>query len=424
MTELYSAHPPTVKINAPPCASLAPESGSQTRISCEPIVASSSCLDTLRFSLWVDWEHSDFLEHLEIAKKLAQQGDYDSEPVDLGGQSWNVMRSGTSLYSLRLVRGDIKLLINRRKASGNIPTTRFEIGSVSCWSPGFRTIYDEIFQLIGFYGGVVCKERISEVHLASDFIGQELTELPVADMDHWVTRAHDFTPHFSCRKLTGVSVGKGSFMLRVYDKVGELRKSTCKQDLFKNVWGVQTFDEKPVTRVEFQVRRPILRDFAPVINTLEDLENCLDSLWQYCCQKWGRLTTAAVDRNHHQSRAETHPFWCLVQGITWDGSNIVGRVKRYVQKDMLRLTQQATGICMTISAMLKREPDDLEGVIVFSQMAIEDHLRKLYEDKEDFVKRMLRKTNNGLPFESCLADDFQPFNADRLSFNFPEEVTE
>jgi hypothetical protein len=46
----------------------------------------------------------------------------------------------------------------------------------------------------------------------------------------------------------------------------------------------------------------------------------------------------AVDRNHHQSRTETHPFWGLVQGITWAGSTDVARVKRYIKKDLLRLT--------------------------------------------------------------------------------------
>lgn len=196
-----------------PDSKLMPETEPQARISCGFAVASKSCLDTLRLSMWVDWGSSNLLDRLEIVKNLAQQGEYESEPVDLAGHSWNVMRSGTSRFTFRLARGDIQILINRRKATGSIPNTRLEIGSASCWSPGFRTIYDEVVKLIELYGGAVCKERVSEVHLATDFIGQDLRALPVAKMEHWITRAYDFQPHYSRRKLTGVSVGKGDFML-------------------------------------------------------------------------------------------------------------------------------------------------------------------------------------------------------------------
>jgi len=386
-----------------PDSKLMPETEPQARISCGSAVATTSCLDTLRLSMWVDWESSNLLDRLEVVKNLAQQGEYESEPVDLAGHSWNVMRSGTSRFTFRLVRGDIQLLINRRKADGSIPNTRLEIGSASCWSPGFRTIYNEVVKLIELYGGAVCKERVSEVHLATDFIGQDLRSLPVAKMEHWITRAYDFQPHYSRRKLTGVSVGKGDFMLRCYDKVRELKTSTSKQQLFTDVWGVKAFDEKPVTRVEFQLRRPVLRDFAPIINTLEELEDCLDSLWQYCCQHWGRLTVDEVDRNHHQSRAQTHPFWLRVQGVVWEGAMFVARVKRYIKKDLYRLTQLAAGVSMTIAALYGRHADDIEGVIACSTLAIECHLRDLFKTPEDFRKRMSRKINDSLPFQPSFA---------------------
>lgn len=419
MDQLYSAPTFPVKVDESLCASSATDSGSQTRITCEPIVATVSCLDTLKISFWVDWNCSDLLERLQQAKDIAQKGENPSEPVDLAGHTWNVMRSGTSNYNYRLVRGDVKILINRGEAFTPFATTRIEIGSASCWSPGYRTIYDELSQLIELYGGVIVKEIISEVHLTTDFIGQDIRLLPVANQDHWITRAHDFAPHFSRKELTGISVGKGNFMLRIYDKIGELKKHTDKQELFKDVWGVQTFDEKPVSRIEFQIRRPILKEFIPIINNLVDLENCLDSLWQYCCGNWCRLTSESVDRNHHQSRAENHPFWNMALDVDWASAIKIRREKRYVQKDQNRILKQARGLCMSLCAIREREPDDLEGVVTLSQMEIEKGLRELFkEDKEEFVRRMNKKINEAVPFRKISEADRESKKVSRTSFDF------
>lgn len=422
MPELYSDHPIHVKKHTPSRAIPAPESGSQTRITCEPIVATASCLDTLKISLWVDWNCSDLLERLQQAKDIAQQGENPSEPVDLAGYTWNVMRSGTSNFNYRLVRGDIKVLINRREAFTSFATTRIEIGSASCWSPGYRTVYEELIQIVELYGGVIVKEIISEVHLTTDFIGQDIRLLPIANQDHWITRAHDFAPHYSRKELTGISVGKGNFMLRIYDKVGELKKHSDKQQLFKDVWGVPVFDEKPVSRIEFQIRRPVLKEFVPIINNLVDLENCLDSLWHYCCGNWCRFTSESVDRNHHQSRAENHPFWDMALNVDWVSAIKIRREKRYVQKDQNRILKQARGLCMSLCATQEREPEDLEGVVILSQMELEKELRRLYkEEREKFVKLMNKKINESVPFRKISEAEREAKKAARISFDFGME---
>jgi hypothetical protein len=314
------------------------------------------------------------------------------------------MRTGTSRYNYRLLRGDIRLLFNRRKADGTIPNVRLEIGSVSCWSPGYQSIYQEVLRMLELFGGGIVKERVSEAHLAADLIGVPLTALPIKDEDHWVTRAHTFSLQSVRRKFSGISWGKGDFMLRIYDKVLELKNSTHKQEAFADIWGLPAFDEHPVTRVEFQLRRPVLREFQPIINTLADLQEHLDALWKYCTAEWCRLTEDTVDRNHHQSRASTHPFWASVHAVSWAGRLFITRAKKYLLKDLQKLRQQMAGLGMSIAAMMGRAPDDLEMIVAFAQGCLESDLRRLFRfDPGEFINRMQRKVNAAVgPFTTVL----------------------
>lgn len=376
------------------------ESGSQARITCEPRVA--NCLDTLKISFWVDWSGSPLLDHLELAKLKAQDGEQDSFPINLAGHEWNCMRTGTRLFSFHMKRGDVQILFNRRSFDGVIPNARLEIGSQSCWTPGFSSVYDNFIKMIVLLGGGIVKERVSEFHMASDCIEISLQDLPVARQEQWITRAHKFSVNYDRGKFTGISVGKGDLMLRIYDKVQELRtQSTHKQPIFKEAWGVKEFDEKPVTRIEFQVRRTALREFSPQVDTLDDLKNSLSSLWHYLTNEWCRLAITPVDtENKHQARAIIHPFWGQVQGVVWSGDSEVVRKKIYPVKDLEKIRGQLVGLVQSVAAILKREPDDIEGIIAFGQGYIESGLRRLYKDRPaEFVKRMMRKKNEGLcPF--------------------------
>ncbi len=369
---------------------------SQTRITCEHRVAKN--LDTLKLSLWIQWTNSSLFEILELAKKLAQEADNESEPIEIDWFEWNVMRNGIKLFPFRLIRGDVKLFLNTRQTHSpdgeiqSIPTAQLEIGSVSCWAPGYQETYQAILHMIEKFGGIVIRERVSEAHLCADVIGVAVTDHDITNEEKWITRAHNFDTHYHHRKLSGICMGKGNFMLRVYDKVRELKtKSTHKQELFREAWGLNTFDETDVTRVEFQLRRPVLREFTT--NTLADLLDRLNTLWSYCTSEWCKFTTEAVDRNHHQSRAETHPFWKGIQEADWEGDKEARRLRLQQVKDIPRLKRQMAGLGMSMAAGYGKAPDDLEGIISITQGTIEAELRRLYRDRPDFIKRMRRKYN-------------------------------
>lgn len=387
--------------------------GPQTRITWGPTLVSN--LDKLILSMWIDWQGSkNFLFILEEAKRKAQEDDIDSVPLDLAGFTWNCLRSGNKNFSFRIQSGDVTLLFNKRKPDTDSPNAALQVGSMSCWAPGYESERKDALRMLEMFGGAVIRECVSEVHLATDCIGLPIDSLPIKEEDHWVNRAHKFGTYHDRRKFEGVTIGKGDLMLRVYDKVRELKtKSTHKQPLFADVWGLASYDEKPVTRVEFQLRRDILRQFQadgkPTIDTFDDLKDHLATLWAYCTTTWCRLAESLVDRaNNNQSKIETHPWWQLIQDAPWDGDHTATRGKRYLQKDEEKLWQQGIGVFLTIAALNGYGPDELETLIAFLQGKMEAKIKRLARDKEEFSRRLREKQNhssgpftvigNGIPF--------------------------
>lgn len=388
-------------------------------------------LDFLKVSFWLEWnpQVGSFLEILEFMKKQVQDTEKDCIPVfKENGFDWNLYRTGTSKYTFRLKSGDITLLFNRRKASGEIPNCRLEVGSLSCWSPGFFSIYERVKTFLACYGGKVAKERVSEVHLAADFIGTDIKTVDLCDQSKWIIRAHDFNPHdkiplyrddqepesdgldfnphFTHRRFTGVDMGKGNLMLRIYDKVTELKRSraTHKQQIFSEIWGFKKFDEQAVTRVEYQVRRPKLREFAKdeekQIDTVADLLEALRSLWHYLTMEWTRHTASPVNRNHNQSKAKVSEFWQKVQAVVWSG--VFGYIRNHPvkHKDVVMLRKQARGCLMSVCSSLEVEPDDIDKIVHLCKELIEEDLHAFFEDEQAFRERMLTKRNE---FRATLA---------------------
>ena len=319
------------------------------------------------------------------------------------------MRSGTHLFSFRLERGDIRVLLSRRPHTTNIQNCRLEIGSLSCWVPGYNQAYQEFIEMMEFLGGVFTKELLSECHLCADYVGLDIGAVPVADQNYWVTRARNYSVYYESRNLTGVDIGKGGkLMLRVYDKIREIKsRSRHKMDTFLFLWGIGGIDCTPVTRFEFQVKRKALHQFRlegkdSPIKTLADLNASLSSLWAYLTTEWVRLTAAPVDRkNKHQTRVASHKYWTELMTADFAGGVDVFRKTGSSLCDLPSLKLQMAGIGMTIAAALGQSKDDVESIITFSQDAIEGTIRGLSRNKTDFTKRMARKINRVVPFRDA-----------------------
>ena len=394
---------------------------SQSRITWGCKVA--TCLDRLKIGFYVQWDSPLFLESLDNAKIAAKESD-DLHPVTFseeGDLVFNCHATGRKGgFGYHLSRCDVNLFFSKRKDT-NTPNVWVDIGSESCWSPGYVNVLFDIKRLITNQGGYIYKDTVSEAHLCADFIGLDIEEVPIDNFKLWITRANHFNNYqdrsgqlgvtisqdegelpASDLLQTGIEFGRGDIMLRIYDKTKELKRSISKQQVFASAWDQPTFDHLPVTRVEYQLRRPVLKQMN--INSFSELEENKASLWKYCTTEWTRLTFFEADRtNRHQDRAIIHPWWTQVQSIKNFGhGETIKREHKRSSKDTEPLKQMIAGCAMTIGTILERKVTDYEGVIAFGQGIMEAAIRALWNDKDDkgvseFEKRMKKRWSEVWP---------------------------
>nr|WP_320011302.1 hypothetical protein [uncultured Desulfobulbus sp.] len=386
---------------------------SQTRITCDRVLATDlervhRGIDFLKVNFQVTWDDYTFLDTIDwIKRKIQETEDAEMEAFINKGLHWNVQRTGTSKFSYRLKAGDVTLMLSRREPKGQMPNVRLEVGSLSSQTCLLQIVTDVKHWLERQQANFVT-EQVAEVHLAADFIGLATQSLDIENQGRWIQRSQSFTPNYMHRRLTGISMGKGDFMLRIYDKVTELKGSEHKQEVFRDLWQVDSFNQFPVTRVEFQLRRPVLKQFnhkeyCNGIDTVKQLLFGLAALWNYATEDWAKFMANVVDRdNNHQSRAVYSDFWLIVRSVVWTGIVDLNREAPIKHKNIEALRKQARGILMSIAAFFIESPEDIDAIVNQSQEFIEQDLRELFEDEANFIKRMMKKRNevllNTIPF--------------------------
>ena len=392
------------------CPPEAPLSGgrAQARITCAPQVVRDSLvrvhrgIDFLKVNFWLSWGAPDFLNIMHHMKGMLQ--DTEDEQVACfksKGLTWNLQRTGTRKFSYVLKSGDVTLLFSPREPKGNLPNFRVEIGSLTSQTALYQTLND-VRHWLERHDAEFIKERVAEVHLAADFIGIDIKQLGVENPDRWIHRSHLFDSHHEHKKLTGISVGKSDFALRIYDKVTELKRSENKQEVFRDLWKVDAFDQHPVTRVEYQLRRPVLKQFNHLeycnsIDTVKNLLFGLRAIWKYATGDWSRFTATTVDRlNKNQSRAIDSEFWAVVRSVVWVGVEELRREKAIKHKDIDALRKQARGIFMSIASFFVQEPEDIDRIVSCSAQFLERDLREYFENRPAFIKKMLAKRNEAV----------------------------
>ena len=378
--------------------------GLQAGITCNPLLVNSikvhRGIDTLKVSFYADWTDLAEYENLLETKELLQATEFElSSPISIGFLKFNLHRSGVRFYPLRLSCGDITLLLSKTVSTASRPTIRLEIGSLTSQTDLLNTI--AAIKLWFDQNGInIVREVVSEVHLAADFIGQAIELLDFTNEDQWIHKASSFTVHNHNRKLSGVSIGKGDIMLRIYDKVLELQSAHHKQEVFSDLWGVEYSKDLNVTRVEYQLRRPVLKDFTDSehckegVTTVDDLLKGLSALWLYCTVDWARFVKTIVDRdNNNQSQALISDFWSIVRSVVWQSVYNLRRTKKMKHKNITALRAQARGIMMSVVSFFVRDPEDIEEIVSRSNALLEADLREFYKDEEKFIKRMYQKQN-------------------------------
>lgn len=344
-------------------------------------------------------------EALAEAKERAQSTDYENEfsGILLNGVYFMVQRTGSRGYDYILINSDITVRIcSKAKCGIYFPEIFVSYRSEYLWCNGWRNAIRTVRQWIDGFAQV-CYDKVSRLDLCADIEG----ELPVLDNDlkQISTRARGKTimtenevikKMVFGRRLTGYVAGTGNLMCRIYDKSYEILKTN--KLWFNDLWEKNGYSGgASVSRVEFQCRRDFLKDMY--IDSTDELEFYIATLWNYLTIKWLRLVDKAKDFNKH--RLKILPLWkSAVNAVKKFGEVVPGILRISVTKPKVaRLKEQARGIMVTIGAL---------GAVTFSHSAafvgvetVKGYLKELSEDENlcrDIFRRMHKLNFVPLPY--------------------------
>ncbi len=133
-------------------------------------------------------------------------------------------------------------------------------------------------------------------------------DLSFIDESMFATRKRDMDirKKLQSNMMQTIYVGKKPFLLRVYNKREELKKST-KERLMKVYFNEYGFDyNEPIFNVEFEMHRQFLRTYN--IDTVEDLLENAVQLFAECIDAIRLIDNDTVTATNRY-RASTHPIW-------------------------------------------------------------------------------------------------------------------
>ncbi len=408
MNNTKTVHPPSLNImggaNSNPSLSIVP--------------------DTLSISMNLQSSESQLFNHCKRKKERLQESDTLTEEIlDVKtdtGLYWNLQRTGVSKYPYVLKTGDITLLISARQASSPMPSASLNIGSVSCQN-GASEMIEKVSRWLNEQQIFVVKNVVSRADLCLDLLGHDIKngQVRLFDEDYYICKAVKYAQFREHRKITGVQIGRGSILLRMYDKILELKKpeNSEKFEFFKKKWGQ---NPEFCTRVEFQLRRLALKEILRDGNYQEFLSK-MDEIWNYLTNDWFRHARQAVDRdNNNQSKVGTSQIWKEVQSASSSKDKIKRVAVKHIQKSMKQLTAQMRGLLVTIIAGLgvddlkkplertTREEDEKRYWRVVETVAhiAQEEIRKVMDSKDWKTILRTRQKNTVLVYDELKGDKY------------------
>lgn len=292
--------------------------------------------DTLDPGLHVDWPPywSELADALEKGRTMAAgtsgipwgDGEFLTGPCGKsGGYRWHLEGPDFHLW-----------LANRESPQKDTPNVYASPKSRFLWTNSMQDVTRSLDECIRDFGGQLRKFVPSRCDMTADFqitggLSTDFIDAPL------VSASRKNTLHRDGHSMETYYVGAKSspIQLRIYNKTQEILDGHREKQWFKDIWNLNSWEN--VWRVEFQLRRTVLRQFS--IYRISDLEARAGGVWDYlttrCC------SLRQLD-NRNVSRRTVHPFWTAVcecgprfgpaMAIQRDLSNGVADVSVYVSR--------------------------------------------------------------------------------------------
>jgi len=287
-------------------------------------------------------------ERLQREKVEAARSNGGSVASTVGRVPFSLDKRGSSSgYSIRLVNADATVLVEDLREyddSGRYagPGWSVEVALRAAYLATHTraqayALARALAAALGVLGPRQTSERVRRADLAGDVELVRGLDFTTEDRGAFVGRSHkvaDYEPaseagasHHEIRThwrknaattLTGFSFSAGAdFQARLYDKSVEIARHEAgheKPAIERALWARGGWSGGTVWRLEFQIRREALREGK--IETLDELERELDSLWAYGTKRWLRMADRDGATRRHRSRTDDR--WLLFQAVTFE----------------------------------------------------------------------------------------------------------
>jgi hypothetical protein len=239
--------------------------------------------------------HIDFQILAEKKESIRQSKYKHPLPITLGSLEFLLQPYGTrSGYPLVITNQDFKIEFGEF----NNPNFFVTFTSQALWRESAFLLHDKFIAWARSVGYELFKpESLSRVDFSFDY------NLPTVDFteDCFISRSSKDSQHREDGKVQTFTFGKGDVVLRIYDKVAEIKQQSDKV-WFYLLWGQDT----DVWRIEWQVRKAVLRRFD--IKTFSDLNGQQGDLLSYLSEEHDTLRIPTNDKNASRDWP-LHPLW-------------------------------------------------------------------------------------------------------------------
>ena len=269
----------------------------------------ASGIDSLDLSIDVKWSNGLFFEYLAQQKFEAQEENQDKVIKFPGSDQLALIKPyGRKGHEWIIENENYSLTIGNWLDPKSRPSIMMSIRSLALWHVGPQELIAQICSHITNVGGELLSIKPSRIDLCIDIVLPEsiwnVELIPLR-----VTRAAYAAPHFFNSSLTGISIGKGKFAARLYNKPLEIKQKSKKFWMY-DIWetDLDLPDNLRIIRIEGQIRREGLKELG--LDQLDETFSHVEKIWAYLTQDW--LKFQDNPGNHHTMRT-TLDWWEIIQ---------------------------------------------------------------------------------------------------------------
>jgi len=355
----------------------------------------ASGIDSLTLAVELQWADDQAFRRLAELKEEAKK-QVEDEPITVAvGEGTAAARfvvkpHGSNGYEWLLVGKEMAIKLGSWLEAKQRPSAMVDLRAELLWTHGPDAAVERVRQVLGAMGAKVERMKPSRLDLCVDVLLPGATWTAQLDQ-HFVTRARGTDTHRKNGDLSGFSIGKGAASARIYDKAREIREKSHKDWMF-DVWKLPAVPEgHRVVRVEFQLRRDMLREGK--LQTWEDVRERLPRAWAYCCRRWLRLV---VNPKVHHTQQEPLPWWLLVEEGFAGAQQAEPLIReKAINTDRRRLAAQSIGTLSSIAALDLIDEQRTEETTLDRTSFLRSALAKAQAhasiDDEEFTRRVDRK---------------------------------